>query len=44
VTSAGAAGSDTQLPSSGMPVAPLIAAGATLLALGALLRRRTRVS
>jgi plastocyanin len=44
VTSAGAAGSDTQLPSSGMPVMPLIAGGATLLALGALLRRRTRVS
>jgi plastocyanin len=43
VTAAGAAGSDTQLPASGMPMAPLLAAGAALLVAGALLRR-ARVS
>jgi plastocyanin len=40
VTAPGAAGSGTQLPSSGMPVAPLLVGGAALLALGTLMRRR----
>jgi plastocyanin len=40
VNSAGAAGSDTQLPTTGRPVAPLLAVGGALVALGALLRRR----
>jgi plastocyanin len=44
VTSPGAAGSAAQLPSTGMPVLPLLAAGAGLLLAGALLCRRTRVS
>ena len=44
VTSPGAAGSSTQLPSSGMPVLPLLAAGGGLLLAGALLRRRARLS
>jgi plastocyanin len=44
VTSAGAAGSDTQLPSTGMPVWPLLAAGGGLVLAGALLRRRAQVS
>jgi LPXTG-motif cell wall-anchored protein len=44
VTSPGAAGSDAQLPSTGMPVLPLLAAGVGLLLAGALLRRRARVS
>jgi plastocyanin len=44
VTSPGAAGSGTQLPSTGMPVLPLLAAGGGLLLAGALLRRRARVS
>ncbi|MEK6326402.1 MAG: plastocyanin/azurin family copper-binding protein [Actinomycetota bacterium] len=44
VTSAGAAGSASQLPSSGMPVLPLLAAGMGLVLAGALLRRRARVS
>jgi plastocyanin len=44
VTSPGAAGSATQLPSTGMPVLPLLAAGGGLLLAGALLRRRARVS
>jgi LPXTG-motif cell wall-anchored protein len=44
VTSSGAAGSDTQLPSTGMSVAPLLAVGTMLVAVGALLRRRARVS
>jgi plastocyanin len=44
VTSADAAGSATQLPSTGMPLLPLLAAGVGLLLAGALLRRRTRVS
>ena len=44
VTSPGAAGSATQLPSTGMPVLPLLAAGVGLLLAGALLRRRARGS
>jgi LPXTG-motif cell wall-anchored protein len=44
VTSPGAAGSAAQLPSTGMPVLPLLAAGVGLLLAGALLRRRARVS
>jgi plastocyanin len=44
VTSPDAAGSDTQLPSTGMPVWPLLAAGGGLLLAGALLRRRAGVS
>jgi plastocyanin len=44
VTSADAAGSATQLPSTGMPLLPLLAGGVGLLLAGALLRRRTRVS
>jgi LPXTG-motif cell wall-anchored protein len=44
VTSPGAAGSATQLPSTGMPVLPLLAAGGGLLLAGALLRRRARIS
>jgi LPXTG-motif cell wall-anchored protein len=44
VSSAGAAGSDTQLPSTGQPVTPLIAVGGMLIALGALLRRRARAA
>ena len=44
VQSAGAAGSASQLPSSGMPVLPLLAAGVGLVLAGALLRRRARVS
>jgi plastocyanin len=44
VTSTDAAGSATQLPSTGMPLLPLLAGGAGLLLAGALLRRRTRVS
>ena len=44
VTSPGAAGSATQLPSTGMPVLPLLAAAVGLLLAGALLRRRARVS
>jgi plastocyanin len=44
VRSTDAAGSATQLPSTGMPLLPLLAAGAGLLLAGALLRRRTRVS
>jgi plastocyanin len=44
VTSADAAGSATQLPSTGMPLLPLLAAGFGLLLAGAVLRRRTRVS
>jgi plastocyanin len=43
VTSPGAAGSSTQLPSTGMPLVPLLAAGVGLLLAGALLRRRARV-
>ena len=41
---ADAAGSATQLPSTGMPLLPLLAGGVGLLLAGALLRRRTRVS
>jgi plastocyanin len=44
VTSPGAAGSATQLPSTGMPLLPLLAGGGGLLLAGALLRRRARVS
>jgi LPXTG-motif cell wall-anchored protein len=44
VTSPEAAGSATQLPSTGIPVLPLMAAGGGLLLAGALLRRRARVS
>jgi LPXTG-motif cell wall-anchored protein len=44
VTSADAAGSAAQLPSTGMPLWPLLAGGVGLLLAGALLRRRTRVS
>ncbi len=44
VQSAGAAGSASQLPSSGMPVLPLLAAGLGLVLAGALLRRRALVS
>jgi plastocyanin len=40
VTSPGAAGSTTQLPSSGMPVWPLLATGVGFLLGGVLLRRR----
>jgi LPXTG-motif cell wall-anchored protein len=40
VNSTGAAGSDTQLPTTGQPVAPLLAVGGALVALGAVLRRR----
>ena len=40
VTSAGAAGSASQLPSSGMPVWPLLATGVGFLLGGVLLRRR----
>ena len=40
VTSPGAAGSASQLPSSGMPVWPLLATGVGFLLGGALLRRR----
>jgi plastocyanin len=39
-----AAGSSSQLPSTGLPLLPLLAGGAGLLLAGALLRRRTRVS
>jgi plastocyanin len=39
-----AAGTATQLPSTGMPLVPLLAAGVGLLLAGALLRRRARVS
>lgn len=42
--SPGAAGSATQLPSTGLPLLPLAATGLALLALGALLRRRARIS
>jgi plastocyanin len=44
VTSPGAAGTAAQLPSTGMPVLPLLAAGVGLLLAGALLRRGARVS
>jgi plastocyanin len=44
VTSPDAAGSATQLPTTGMPLLPLLAGGVGLLLAGALLRRRTRVS
>lgn len=44
VTSSGAAGSDTQLPSTGMPVTPLLVGGGVLVAVGALMRRRMRIS
>ncbi len=44
VGSAGAAGSNTQLPSTGQPVTPLVAVGGALVVLGALVRRRTRIS
>jgi LPXTG-motif cell wall-anchored protein len=44
VGSAGAAGSDTQLPSTGQPVTPLVAVGGALIVLGALMRRHTRIS
>jgi plastocyanin len=44
VGSAGAAGSDTSLPSTGQPVAPLLAVGDALLILGALVRRRARLA
>jgi plastocyanin len=44
VTSADAAGSATQLPSTGMPLLPLLAGGFGLLLAGAVLRRRTLVS
>jgi LPXTG-motif cell wall-anchored protein len=44
VTSPDAAGSATQLPSTGMPVLPLFAGGIALLLAGGLLRRRARVS
>ncbi len=40
MTSPGAAGSTTQLPSSGMPVWPLLATGVGFLLGGVLLRRR----
>jgi len=43
VTSPQAAGSAAQLPSTGMPVFPPLAAGAALLLAGALLRRAARV-
>ena len=43
MTSADAAGSATQLPSTGMPLLPLLAGGVGLLLAGALLRRPTRV-
>jgi plastocyanin len=39
-----AAGTATQLPSTGMPLVPLLAGGVGLLLAGALLRRRARVS
>jgi hypothetical protein len=41
VTSPGAAGSASQLPSSGMPVWPLLVTGVGFLLGGVLLRRRT---
>jgi LPXTG-motif cell wall-anchored protein len=44
VTSPDAAGTASQLPSTGMAVLPLLAGGIGLLAAGALLRRRARVS
>jgi LPXTG-motif cell wall-anchored protein len=44
ITSPDAAGSSTQLPSTGMPVLPLLAVGVGLLVAGALLRRRARLS
>jgi plastocyanin len=44
VTSPEAAGSGTQLPSTGMPVLPLLAAGLGLLIAGTLLRRRAPLS
>jgi plastocyanin len=44
VTSPDAAGSSTQLPSTGMPVLPLLAVGLGLLVAGALLRRRAPLS
>lgn len=44
VTSPDAAGSDTQLPSTGMPVWPLLTVGGGLLLAGTLLRRRAGVS
>ena len=44
VASPDAAGNAAQLPSTGMPVLPLLAAGGALLVAGALLRRRARVS
>jgi plastocyanin len=44
VTSPDAAGSGTQLPSTGMPVWPLLTAGGVLLLAGTLLRRRAGVS
>jgi plastocyanin len=44
VGSSGAAGSGTQLPSTGMPMAPLLAGGGGLVLLGLLLRRRAQIS
>jgi plastocyanin len=44
VTSPGAAGSGSQLPSTGMPVWPLLGTGVGFLLAGVLLRRRARVS
>jgi plastocyanin len=44
VTSPDAAGSSAQLPSTGMPVLPLLAVGVGLLVAGALLRRRAPLS
>jgi copper binding plastocyanin/azurin family protein len=41
-SSPGAAGTSTQLPSTGLPVPPLLAAGCGLLVLGMLLRLRSR--
>jgi plastocyanin len=43
VNSSGAAGSSTQLPSTGLPVLPLLATGLALMLAGSLLRRRGRV-